>query len=84
MKKVFLLVLGFCLLVPTSFAGLWTTIQGARLKEVKPTKTYAVDVIGQNIRVYEFDTQEKPAHHCVIVFTESDYKAPVMQCWEKK
>lgn len=84
MKKVFLLVLGFCLLVPASFAGLWTTIQRARLKKIKPTKTYAVDVIGQNIRVYEFDTQEKPIHHCIIVFTESDYKTPVMRYWEKK
>lgn len=77
------LIVLICVTFSTTFAGLWTSIRGATLQEVKPTKVYQLDVIGQNVRVYEFDTQDSPVYHCIIIFSESQNKSPVMQCWPK-
>jgi len=84
-KKLVVLTTFLILMLVTSVdAGIWTTLGSLKLKEVKPNKTYALDVIGLNVRVYEFDTQEEPINHCILIFTESEYKAPVMQCWPKR
>lgn len=77
------LIVLICVTFSTTFAGLWTSIRGATLPEVKPTKVYQLDVVGQNVRVYEFDTQDSPVYHCIIIFSESQNKSPVMQCWPK-
>ena len=77
------LIVLVCFTLSTTSAGLWTTIRGATLPEVKPTKVYQLDVVGQNVRVYEFDTQDSPVYHCIVIFSESEKKSPVMQCWPK-
>ncbi|WP_456325033.1 hypothetical protein [Desulfonauticus submarinus] len=83
-KSLWVVIVLLALVISTiASAGIWTSINSLTLREVKPSKTYALDVVGLNVRVYEFDTQEEPVHHCVVIFTESKYKAPVMQCWKK-
>ena len=84
MYKLVVSILVLFALVTSVDAGIWTTLGSLKLKEVKPNKTYALDVIGLNVRVYEFDTQEEPINHCILIFTESEYKSPVMQCWPKR
>jgi hypothetical protein len=86
MSKIFLplLFLFVIFTAAVATAGLWTSLGSLALKEVKPSKAYALDVVGLNVRVYEFDTQEQPVHHCILIFTESKYKAPVLQCWKKE
>jgi hypothetical protein len=84
MKKLVISVVTLInVLVTCSFAGLWTSFQGLQLPVVKCDKIYQLEVIGQNLRVYEFTTQCPPKRHCVIVFTGSEKKSPVMQCWPK-
>ena len=82
-KKIILILMLILLFSTIALPGMWTSLNSLTLKEIKPTKTYTLDVVGLNVRVYEFDTQEKPIHHCILIFSESKYKAPVMQCWKK-
>ena len=64
-------------------AGVWTSLSGFGQKEIKPDTTYTLDTVGQNPRVYEFTPKNNQDYICIIVYTESDYKAPVMQCIPK-
>ena len=77
------LIVLICFTFSTTSAGLLTSTRGATLPEVRPTKVYQLDVVGQNVRIYEFDTQDSPVYHCVVIFSESQNKSPVMQCWPK-
>jgi len=80
MKK--LLLLG--VLLVTANAGVWTSLSGWSAETRKPDAFYAVDTVGENIRVYEFTPKSQPSYTCIIVFVESDKKSPPMTCVEKR
>ena len=79
MKKLILLVI----LVVFANAGVWTSIQGWTAETRKADAFYAVDTVGENIRVYEFTPKSQPSYTCIIVFVESDKKSPPMTCVKK-
>lgn len=86
LKKVLygLLAIGLVGLAMTANAGMFTSISGFVAKEIKPDETYTVDVIGENIRAYVWSVEgSTPSMQCVTVFTESKYKAPTQNCWQK-
>ena len=65
-------------------AGMWSTVSGMTMKEVKPSVSYTLDTAGFNPRIYEFDTRTKPIMHCVLVSSSSDKSsAPTLQCIPK-
>jgi len=78
MKKIIFLIIAINL-----FGGVWTRIGGLGTKEIKPDHTYTLDTIGENPRIYEFTPRSNPNYTCIIVYTESNYKSPVMQCIPK-
>jgi len=80
MKKLIFLAI----LATSSFAGIWTSLGGWTAETRKPDAYYAVDTVGENIRVYEFTPKSQPDYTCIIVFVESDKKSPPMTCVEKK
>ena len=61
-------------------AGLYTSITGLTMKSQPTDKEWALDVIGEDVRVYEFTTKTAPQMKCVAFFPESTRKSPVMQC----
>jgi len=79
MKKLILLTV----LAVFANAGVWTSISGWNAETRKPDAFYAVDTVGENIRVYEFTPKSQPGYTCVIVFVESDKKSPPMNCFKK-
>lgn len=79
MKKLTLITV-ITIFAMTAYAGFLTSIGGFNAKEVKPDAFYTVDVVGQNVRVYEWTTQTEPKMKCVAMFTESATKSPSMQC----
>jgi hypothetical protein len=84
MKKILSIAILTVFFTIPAFAGLWTTISGLSFKEIKPDARFTIDTAGQNPRAYVFTVlNSKPTMQCVIVYTESEYKAPVMQCWKK-
>jgi len=80
MKKLIL----FAALIGFANAGMWSSIQGWTAETRKPDAFYAVDTVGENIRVYEFTPKSQPGYTCVIVFVESDKKSPPMNCFKKE
>jgi hypothetical protein len=71
-------------LLATANAGVWTTVTTLADKTVKPDIRYTLDTAGLNVRSYVYTVpNSKPVQQCVIVFTESKYKAPVQNCWTK-
>lgn len=80
MKK-FLLAIG-CLTVFAN-AGIFTSIQSAGDPKITP-KAFQLDTYGWNVRGYVFTVPSDSNKECVVLFTESEYKAPVMQCYDKK
>jgi len=76
-------ILAFLLIGINLFGGVFTSLGGLVTKEIKPDETYTVDTIGENPRVYEFTPKANPNYTCIIVYTESNYKSPVMQCIPK-
>lgn len=81
MKKVLTVLILLCVVSSIAFAGLFTSVSGFTLQEVEPDSVYALDTIGENPRVYEFTTKTEPKRKCVVIFTESKQKSPVLQCW---
>jgi len=79
MKKLLLIALIACL----AEAGMWTRFQGWVAETRKPDAMYAVDTIGENVRVYEFTSKSQPNIICIVLFTESETKSPVMTCVKK-
>ena len=78
------LILSISIITVSASAGMWTTISGLSFKEIKPEAKFTIDTAGQNPRAYTFTVQgSKPTMQCVIIFTEGEYKAPVLQCWKK-
>ena len=85
MKKILSIGILLVFFAMPAFAGLWTTISGLSFKEIKPDALFTIDTAGQNPRAYVFTViNSKPIMQCVILYTESKYKAPVMQCWKKE
>ena len=83
MKKVLLGLMAFVLLTVTANAGAWTSLMSISDKKVVPTP-FQLDTHGWNVRGYEFIPPNAPHKQCVILFSESKYKAPVMQCFDRK
>ena len=83
MKKLLLSLTATALLAVSAQAGVYTSAVGFFTKEIKPDATVALDTIGENVRLYEFTTTTEPKQKCVIIFSESKYKAPVMSCIKK-
>jgi hypothetical protein len=72
------------LLAISANAGMWTTATTLFDKEVKPDIRYTLDTAGLNVRSYVYTVpNSNPTQQCVIIFTESEYKAPVQNCWTK-
>jgi hypothetical protein len=78
-KLLFLATIG----LTTLYGGVWTSVSGFGTKEINPDITYTLDTIGENPRVYEFTPRQNQDYLCVVVYTEGDYKSPVMQCFPK-
>ena len=77
MKKIiFLLMLG----IVTLNAGVYTSLTGLTMKSMPADKEWALDVVGEDVRVYEFVTKTAPHMKCVVIFSESSTKSPVMEC----
>ena len=71
-------------LLASANAGVWTTVTTLADKTVKPDIRYTLDTAGLNVRSYVYTVpNSKPVQQCVIVFTESKYKAPVQNYWTK-
>ena len=81
MKKL-LIVLVFTIY---SYAGMFSTMSGMAMKEIKPVAEYTIDTVGINPRVYEFIPQNDNTKLCVVVFGNSDrLSAPTMQCFKRE
>jgi len=80
MNKILLAIV----LVISANAGMFTTVTTLFDKQVKPDIQYTLDTAGLNVRSYVYTVPDsRPTQQCVIVFTESEYKAPVQNCWTK-
>jgi len=68
------------------YAGLFSTVSGLTMKEIKPLSSYTLGTTGINPRVYEFTPQNDKSILCVVVFGNSDNgtSVPAMQCFKKK
>lgn len=80
MKKLLFVVLVFSAFVTSANAGLYSSLTGLTMKSQPTDKEWALDVVGQDVRVYEFTTKTEPKMKCVTFFPESSSKSPVMQC----
>ena len=81
MKKI-LLILSLFLY---SNAGVFSTMSGMAMKEIKPVASYTIDTAGINPRVYEFIPKNDTTKLCVIVFGNSDkLSVPAMQCFKRE
>lgn len=80
MKKI---LLSLVALGAIAHAGIFTTLQSVGDEKVKPVP-FQLDVYGWNARGYVFSVPSNQNKECIIIYTESDYKAPVMQCYDKK
>lgn len=81
MKKTILILATLALYAN---AGLFTTAATWNDLEVKPDIRYTLDVAGLNSRHYVYTVpKSKPTMQCEITFSESQYKAPVKNCWKK-
>ena len=84
MKKVVFLLISFAGL----WAGMFSSVSGFAMKEIKPESAYTIDTAGINPRVYEFVPRGDRSKLCVVVFgnpgDRCDVNIPVMQCFERK
>ena len=81
MKKF---IIGGLISISSLYGGVWTSVSGFGTKEINPDFTYTLDTIGQNPRVYEFDTQGYPKMHCVVIFRDDTKTSPAIHCVETK
>lgn len=79
MKKILLSLL---VLASVSHAGLWTSAMSVGDQKIKPN-AFQLDTHGWNVRGYEFTPPSSNNTTCVVLFSESQYKSPVMQCFKK-
>jgi hypothetical protein len=56
------------LVAVTAQSGMFSTVSGMGMKEVKPDHEYTVDTVGVNPRIYEFRSKTDPNVLCVLVF----------------
>lgn len=78
MLMVLAIIIGIGVVISTNY----TRIVGFAT-ESKSAEFYTLDVVGENVRVYEFSPKADNNVTCVMVFTESTMKSPVMQCFKK-
>ena len=83
MKKVITLII---LTLTISQAGMFSTVSGMTMEEIKPNSSYTIDTAGINPRIYEFTPKANPDKICVVVFGNADggVSIPAMQCFDKK
>ncbi len=83
MKKICLIILAL-IITTTLQAGMFSTVSGMTMKEVKPLSSYTIDTAGINPRVYEFVPQNDQTKLCVVVFSNADNSTsvPAMQCFK--
>jgi hypothetical protein len=82
MKKILLLVTTIGIY---SYAGMFSTMSGMTMEEIKPLSSYTIDTAGINPRVYEFIPKNDKTKLCIVVFGNSDkLSVPAMQCFERK
>jgi hypothetical protein len=83
-KKVFIL----SVVIASLNAGMFSSVSGFAMKEVKPEHAYTLDTAGINPRVYEFVPKGDSSKLCVVVFgnpgDRCDVNIQVMQCFERK
>jgi len=84
MKKLLLIVL----VAISANAGIFSTISGMTIPEIKPTEAYTVDTAGINPRVYEWRSKADSSMMCAALFSnaaeEGTSSAPSMFCWKSK
>jgi len=67
-----------------SYAGMFSTVSGMTMDEVKPLSSYTIDTAGFNPRVYEFIPKNDKTKLCVIVFGNADgVSIPAIQCFKR-
>jgi len=68
-----------------SYAGMFSTLSGMAMKEIKPLASYTIDTAGVNPRVYEFVPQNDKTKLCIVVFgnTDNGISIPAMQCFKR-
>ena len=81
MKKLLLITF----LSVLSYAGMFSTISGMAMDEVKPLASYTIDTAGVNPRVYEFIPKNDKTKLCIVVFGNADngVSIPAMQCFKR-
>ena len=78
MKKILLVMV---MLFSISHAGLYSTISGMNMDEVKPKAEYTIDTAGINPRVYEFYPKNLKNTICIVIFASSaNGNTMSMQC----
>ena len=82
MGKIILIAIAF---ISTLNAGMFSTLSGMAMKEVKPVASYTIDTAGINPRVYEFIPKNDKTKLCIVVFgnTNNNISIPAMQCFTR-
>ena len=87
MKKLLFLSSLSAIAALTALAGMFSTISGFTMKEIKPKAEYTLDTAGFNPRVYEFVPLNDKTKLCVVIFghasDRSGQSALTMQCFTK-
>lgn len=81
MKKIIALSLVMAFAAATANAGAWSRLQGFAMETKKPEAEYALDVAGENVRIYEFTPKTNNNVTCVMAFGK---KTADMQCFKKE
>ena len=63
--------------------GMFSTLEGLGMKEIKPDYTYTIDTAGINPRIYEWTPKSNPNITCIVIFGNSKAAIPAMQCFPK-
>lgn len=84
MKKLLLsAILAVC--ATSASAGMFSTVSGMNMPEIKPSNGYTIDTAGFNPRIYEFTPKFDSNKICIIAFSSSDgSSSSQMDCFDKK
>jgi hypothetical protein len=86
MRKLLIATISLALATSAS-AGLFSTVSGMTMEEIKPQQSYTVDTAGINPRIYQFVPKGISDYICIAMFTNStskDTAAPALQCVKVK
>jgi hypothetical protein len=82
MKKLITALILFS--ATTASAGLFSTVSGMTMEEIKPKQAYTIDTAGVNPRIYQWQPLGLPDYMCIAIFSNSETSIPAMQCFKYK